>query len=54
VLLQLLFTNAPLLQKLFGTVALDAAAWGRIALFGVLLFAAVELEKMWFRWRYGR
>ena len=54
VLLQLLFTNAPLLQKLFGTVALDAAAWGRIALFGVLLFAAVELEKMWLRRRHGR
>ncbi|MBI1887764.1 MAG: cation-transporting P-type ATPase [Nitrosomonadales bacterium] len=52
--LQLLFTHAPLFQQLFGTVALDAAMWGRIALFGVLLFAAVELEKLWFRRRYGR
>ncbi|MDP1996258.1 MAG: HAD-IC family P-type ATPase, partial [Gallionella sp.] len=52
--LQALFTYAPLFQQLFGTVALDAAMWWRIALFGVLLFAAVELEKMWFRRHGGR
>ena len=52
--LQVLFTYAPLFQQLFGTVALDAVMWGRIALFGLLLFAAVELEKMWFRRHGGR
>jgi hypothetical protein len=41
----------PLLQKLFGTVALHAAAWWRILLFGVLVFCVVEAEKMWFRRR---
>ena len=50
--LQVLFTYAPLFQQLFGTVALDIATWGHIALFGALLFAAVELEKMWLR-RYA-
>lgn len=54
VLLQGLFTYAPLFQQLFGTVALDAAMWWRIALFGALLFGAVELEKMWFRRHAGR
>ena len=34
------------MQKLFGVVALDAAAWGLILGFGVLLFIAVELEKL--------
>jgi magnesium-transporting ATPase (P-type) len=45
VLMQLAFTYAPPLQAVFGTAALDAAAWGRIALFGVALFAIVEIEK---------
>jgi magnesium-transporting ATPase (P-type) len=44
-LMQLGFTYAPWMQALFGTVALDAAAWGRIALFGLALFAIVEIEK---------
>jgi magnesium-transporting ATPase (P-type) len=43
--LQALFTYVPFMQKLFGTVALDAAAWWRILLFGALLFGAVEIEK---------
>ncbi len=43
--LQALFTYSPSFQKLFGTVALDAAAWWSILLFGVLLFCAVEIEK---------
>ena len=54
IVLQLLFTYAPPFQKLFGTAALDAAAWWRITLFGVLLFCVVELEKMWFRRRGER
>ncbi|WP_435628172.1 cation-transporting P-type ATPase [Candidatus Ferrigenium straubiae] len=51
VALQALFTYAPLLQRLFGTSALDAMAWWRILLFGVVLFAAVEIEKTWLRRR---
>ena len=54
VVIQLAFTYLPFMQKLFGVVALDAAAWGRIVLFGILLFAAVEAEKMWLRHRAGR
>jgi hypothetical protein len=34
---------------MFGVVALDMAAWGLIAGFGVLLFVAVELEKLLIR-----
>ncbi len=49
VALQVLFTYAPPFQRLFGTVALDAAVWWRILLFGVLLFGVVEIEKMLFR-----
>jgi magnesium-transporting ATPase (P-type) len=45
VVIQLAFTYVPFMQALFGVVALDAAAWGLIAGFGVLLFVAVELEK---------
>ncbi|MBI1942796.1 MAG: cation-transporting P-type ATPase [Betaproteobacteria bacterium] len=44
-LMQLGFTYAPPMQRLFGTAALDAEAWGRIALFGAALFAIVETEK---------
>jgi len=49
VALQVLFTYAPLLQRLFGTTAIDAVAWWRILLFGALLFVAVEIEKTVFR-----
>lgn len=51
VILQALFTYAPPLQKMFGTAAIDAATWGRILVFGVLLFILVELEKLWVRRR---
>jgi magnesium-transporting ATPase (P-type) len=44
--IQLAFTYVPFMQKMFGVVALDMAAWGLIAGFGVLLFVAVELEKL--------
>ena len=47
--LQALFTYAQPFQKLFDTVALDAAVWWRILLFGALLFCVVEAEKMWLR-----
>lgn len=44
-ILQLLFTYWPTMQRLFGTTALDAAAWGRIAAVSLILFLLVELEK---------
>jgi len=53
-LLQLLFTYAPPFQKLFGTVSLDIAVWWRILLFGVALFAVVEIEKFVLRLWNGK
>ncbi|OGT00419.1 MAG: carbonate dehydratase [Gallionellales bacterium RIFCSPLOWO2_02_FULL_59_110] len=46
VVIQALFTYVPFMQKMFGVVALDAAVWGLILGFGVLLFVAIELEKL--------
>jgi magnesium-transporting ATPase (P-type) len=43
---QVIFTYWPPMQTLFGTATLDAAAWLRILLFGVTIFAIVELEKI--------
>jgi magnesium-transporting ATPase (P-type) len=43
--LQVLFTYWPVMQALFHTAALDAAAWGRILAFGLAVFAIIELEK---------
>ncbi|TXT23360.1 MAG: ATPase P [Gallionellaceae bacterium] len=43
--IQAIFTYLPFMQQMFGTVGIDAAAWVRIAAFGALLFAAVEIEK---------
>jgi magnesium-transporting ATPase (P-type) len=45
VVIQAAFTYLPFMHKLFGVVALDAAAWGLIAGFGVLLFVVIEIEK---------
>ncbi|MBX9917390.1 MAG: cation-transporting P-type ATPase [Nitrosomonas sp.] len=50
-ILQLLLTYFPMMQQLFGTVALDAAAWGRIAAVSLILFIAIEFEKYWLRRR---
>ncbi len=52
-LLQLAFTYLPGMQRLFHTAPLDAATWGRILLFGVVVLALVELEKAAVR-RLGR
>lgn len=49
-ILQLLFTYLPVMQQLFGTVALDGAAWGRIMAVSVTLFLLIEFEK--YLWRY--
>jgi magnesium-transporting ATPase (P-type) len=46
VVIQAAFTYLPFMQQLFGVVALDAAAWGLILAFGVLLFIAIEIEKL--------
>jgi magnesium-transporting ATPase (P-type) len=53
ILLQLLFTYAPPMQALFGTEAIDAAAWGRLLLVASTVFVLVELEKSWLRRRAG-
>jgi magnesium-transporting ATPase (P-type) len=45
VVLQGLFTYLPLLQTLFATTPLDLAAWGRIIVFGIVVYSVVEIEK---------
>lgn len=45
VVLQGLLTYLPLLQALFATTPLDLATWGRILLFGVIVYSGVEVEK---------
>ena len=48
---QLLFTYAPVMNKLFHTAPIDAASWLRIVGVAAVAFVAVELEK-WIR--FGR
>jgi magnesium-transporting ATPase (P-type) len=45
VALQMPFTYWPAMQGLFGTAALDAAAWARILVFGAATLGLIELEK---------
>jgi len=45
IVLQGLLTYLPVLQTLFATAALDLAAWGRIFLFGLIVYSVVEIEK---------
>jgi magnesium-transporting ATPase (P-type) len=47
--IQIIFTYLPFMQSVFGVVAIDATAWARIIGFGILLFAAVEIEKVLIR-----
>lgn len=54
IILQGLFTYLPLLQSLFATTALDLATWGRIVLFGVIVYSVVEIEKAFIRYRGRR
>lgn len=42
---QLPFTYAPFLQRIFGTAPISAVDWGRAGTFGVVLFLVVEIEK---------
>jgi len=56
--LQLAYTYAPPLQRVFGSTALSADEWLRVALAGLLVFVASEVEK-WVlrnlrRWRQQR
>ena len=46
VVLQILFTYAPPLQRLFGTEALPARAWPWLFLGGAVFFLVVETEKL--------
>ncbi len=48
--LQLLYTYAPPLQKVFGSAALDAGEWARVIAAGSLVLIGSELEK-WIRRR---
>ena len=52
IVLQGLFTYLPLLQSLFATTPLDLATWGRIVLFGVIVYSVVEIEKAVIRRRH--
>jgi len=49
--LQMLMTYAPPMQRLFGTAALDAPSWGVIAALAGGMFLAVEAEKWLLRQR---
>ena len=51
VLLQLAMTHLPFKQALFGTDHLDAGTWLRVVAAGVLIFLAVEAEKLFWRRR---
>ncbi|MBV9062101.1 MAG: cation transporting ATPase C-terminal domain-containing protein, partial [Alphaproteobacteria bacterium] len=46
VLLQMLFTYAPPLQRVFDTAAVPAGAWPWLALGGLIFFLLVETEKL--------
>lgn len=45
VVLQLAYTYAPLMQSIFGSVALSTAEWGKVIGAGLLVFCVAELEK---------
>jgi len=45
VLLQLVFTYAPLMNRLFGTAPIGWAAWAAILVFGLVVYLIVEVEK---------
>ncbi len=45
VLLQLTFTYAPPMNRLFGTAPIDGMAWAAILMFGLTVFLIVEVEK---------
>lgn len=50
---QLLFTYAPVMNKLFQTAPISGESWLRIVGVAVIVFAVVEIEK-WMRYGRGR
>ena len=55
IVFQLLFTYVPVMQLLFGTTGIDAAAWLRILLSAATVLVLVEAEKALLRrWRATR
>jgi magnesium-transporting ATPase (P-type) len=44
-LLQLGFTYLPIMQRLFGTAAIDLIDWALLAAIGAAVFVIIELEK---------
>jgi hypothetical protein len=50
---QLLFTYAPIMNKLFHTAPISGGSWLRIVAVAATALAAVELEK-WIRFGRGR
>jgi len=50
---QLLFTYAPIMNKLFHTAPISGESWLRIVIVAAVTFAAVEFEK-WIRFGHGR
>jgi magnesium-transporting ATPase (P-type) len=52
--LQVLFTHAPYMNRLFGTEGLDAIAWLYCLGVGLAVFVLVETEKLVFRARLRR
>ena len=49
IVFQMFFTYLPVMQTMFGTAALDLAAWVKIVIFGLLLMLIVEAEKLLLR-----
>lgn len=49
IILQLIFTYLPVMQRFFGTAALSLSQWGCIILLSITIFTLVELEKMFTR-----
>ena len=45
IVLQLLFTYAPLMNRLFATAPITLADWGRIVAVGLTVFVVIEVEK---------
>ncbi len=45
IVMQILFTYLPAMQRLFGTVALEAGHWAAIVALNIVLFLLVEAEK---------
>ena len=46
---QLLFTYLPIMQKFFGSAALDISQWFYIVVLSLCVFALVEIEKIFMR-----